>query len=146
MRAKQPTQADIARRHGVTKTAVGKRIKAGATLAEVDAALASSTRLDLAAPEVRDALNAERLRLTKAQADKAEMELAVRRGELVEAARVLAARDTSDAILFSVLDGKISETCARMAGLPGDVQEAHWRKVIQEVKDLARQRYEELLK
>lgn len=77
----------------------------------------------------------EKALLTKAQREKAELDLAERRGEVVEVARVIEAQSRITERVRAMIDGRISETCAKLGGAPSDRQEALWRKVFGEVCD-----------
>jgi len=75
----------------------------------------------------------EKALLTKAQREKAEIDVRERRGELVEVARVIEAQRRVMERVRAMIDGRISETCAKLGGAPSDRQEAMWRKVFGEI-------------
>lgn len=116
----QPTQADIARKHGVSQQAVSFRIHRGQTLAEVDKALSQSLRAEPDATLKRAHLE-EKCRLAAARRVLAQMDVSERKGELVRVDAIIAEIGRRVAIVRSMIDSAfLSELPARQGGLPSD--------------------------
>ena len=114
-------RADIARKHNVTPTAVRNMVKKHGSLAAADKALTDSPRIETGAKGTKEDLHRERIRLTRAQADTAEINLAERKAQLVEASRVVKALTENVARARAMLDSAFrSELPAKQGGMPAD--------------------------
>jgi transposase-like protein len=115
MKKKQLSQSSIARRHGVTRQAVHKRLKA------VDQDLGESVRMETADPQVKKAYLRERYLKMKAARKLAEIQLAQLAGTVVEVSRVHAMMDANLARAKAMFDARFrSEIPARCGGWPSD--------------------------
>lgn len=111
----------MARRHNVTTKAVRNRRDKLGTLEAADDALEKSFRIETGDKGTKEDLHRERIRLTRAQADTAEINLSERKSQLVESARVIKALAENVARARAMLDSAFrSELPAKQGGMPAD--------------------------
>jgi phage terminase Nu1 subunit (DNA packaging protein) len=80
-----------------------------------------------------DELRAEKTMLTRAQRQRAELDLQERQGKLVEVERVLAAMTESTTRARAMLDAAVGEITAKAGGLPSDQQAKLWTAKLAEI-------------